>query len=87
MQDNKENEYVEPQKQAPISNETLKPQPKVEENKNQELLVIGGGGFSKPNSLQKNFERFRKQKKEQIKYKKYVAENSGNVNRKDPEFN
>mmetsp|Transcript_37034 Transcript_37034/g.35756 ORF Transcript_37034/g.35756 Transcript_37034/m.35756 type:complete len:93 (-) Transcript_37034:1778-2056(-) len=35
--------------------------------------------------LQKNFERFRKQKKEQIKYRKYVADKCSAVgDRRDP---
>lgn len=47
-----------------------------------ELLWIGGNNNAKVD-LRQNFERFKKQKVEQIKFRKYVAEHN-QVNRKDP---
>jgi hypothetical protein len=46
----------------------------------EELMWIGNGGKV---DLRQNFERFKKQKVEQIKYRKYVTEQA-TVDKKDP---
>ena len=48
-----------------------------------ELLCFGSGLSS--GGLQANFDRFRKAKKEEIKYRNYMAEQTA-VDRRDPEF-
>lgn len=54
-----------------------------EQKKNAELLWVGNSNTAKTD-LRANFERFKKQKVEQIKYKKYVSSQNV-VDRKDPE--
>jgi len=73
---NKENIDSTPK---PQTEDLIKPTEKKEE----EVLLVGSG---KATSLQANFERFRKQKKDQMKYRKYVAEASQTTDRRDPAF-
>ena len=57
----------------------LKKQPKAE------VLCIGGGGFGTAGGgLQKNFERFRKAKQDEVKYRNFMAAQAM-PDRRDPE--
>lgn len=51
-----------------------------------EWLIIIGGGNKKTNSLQDHFNRFRKRRTEEIKYKQFLSSKNKNVDRKDPAF-
>lgn len=48
-------------------------------------MCFGEVKGSSSGGLQKNFDRFRKTKRDELKYRNYVADNS-KVNRKDPAF-
>ena len=79
---NKENVEAAPVKEPTV--EKLM-QPPVEEDKEEELVSwIGKKQGTK--DLQKNFERFRKQKIDQTKFKKQCATTEDGVDRKDPIF-
>ena len=72
----KEGNQAEPEQTAPAEEEESK-------NPKGELLCFGGGLSS--GGLQANFDRFRKAKKEEIKYRNYMAAQTA-VDRRDPEF-
>lgn len=54
--------------------------------KSADLICIGMDEKVDQGALQKNFDRFRKVKRDEIKYRNFVAKNTS-VNRKDPVFN